>query len=150
MAGRRIIGFISFPRVWVLCEIQTVLSRSWIKFARYFSYDPNYYTTGISIYIYIYVCVCVCVSLSLYIYIYIHKRKREGTSIYIYVCMHMSVCVYIYIYIYTHKWKREGTHGVIVNIIRNGYSKSSSNYGQGWFTLGKGTVAIIFCPVLGK
>ena len=61
----RIIGFIPFPRVLVLCEMQSVSSRIWIRVAMSISYDDNHYTTGsythththarIYIYIYIYI-----------------------------------------------------------------------------------------------
>ena len=43
IAGGRIIGFIPFPRVLVLCEMQSVSSRIWIRVA-----DDNHYTTGIN------------------------------------------------------------------------------------------------------
>ena len=42
IAGGRIIRFIPFPRVLVLCEMQSVSSR--------ISYDDNHYTTGTSKY----------------------------------------------------------------------------------------------------
>ena len=48
IAGGRIIGFISFPRVLVLCEMQSVSSRVWTRVAVSISYDDNYYTTGTS------------------------------------------------------------------------------------------------------
>ena len=50
IAGRRIIGFIPFPRVLVLCEMQLAWSRIWIRFAVSISYDDNHYTTGTSKY----------------------------------------------------------------------------------------------------
>ena len=46
IAGGRIIGFIPFPRVLVLCEMQSVSSRIWTRVAVSISYDDNYYTTG--------------------------------------------------------------------------------------------------------
>ena len=46
IAGGRIIGFIPFPRVLVLCEMQSVASRIWIRVAVSISYDDNDYTTG--------------------------------------------------------------------------------------------------------
>ena len=46
IAGGRIIGFIPFPRVLVLCEMQSVLSRIWTRVAVFISYDDNHYTTG--------------------------------------------------------------------------------------------------------
>ena len=49
IAGGRIIGFIHFPRVLVLCEMQSVSSRIWTRVAVSISYDDNNYTTGTSI-----------------------------------------------------------------------------------------------------
>ena len=46
IAGGRIIGFIPFPRVLVLCELQSVLSRIWTRVAMSISYDDNHYPTG--------------------------------------------------------------------------------------------------------
>ena len=49
IAGGRIIEFIPFPRVLVLCEMQSVSSRIWTRVAVSISYDDNHYTTGTSI-----------------------------------------------------------------------------------------------------
>ena len=46
IAGGRIIGFIPFPRVLVLCEMQSISSRIWTRVAVSISYDNNHYTTG--------------------------------------------------------------------------------------------------------
>ena len=46
IAGGRIIGFIPFPRVLVLCEMQSVSSRMWTRVDVSISYDDNHYTTG--------------------------------------------------------------------------------------------------------
>ena len=46
IAEGRIIGFIPFPRVLVLCEIQSASSRIWTRVAVSISYDDNHYTTG--------------------------------------------------------------------------------------------------------
>ena len=46
IAGGRIIGFIPFPRVLVLYEMQSVLSRIWTRITMSISYDDNHYTTG--------------------------------------------------------------------------------------------------------
>ena len=46
IAGGRIIGFIPFPRVLVLCEMQSVSFRLWTRVAVSMSYDDNHYTTG--------------------------------------------------------------------------------------------------------
>ena len=48
IAGGRIIGFIPFPRVLVLCEIQSVSFRIWTRVTVSISYDNNHYTTGTS------------------------------------------------------------------------------------------------------
>ena len=53
IAGGRIIGFIAFSRVLVLCEVQSVSSRIWTRNAGSISYDDNHYTTGTSISLYI-------------------------------------------------------------------------------------------------
>ena len=45
-AGGRIIGFIPFPRILVLCEMQSVSSRIWTRIAMFISYSDNDYTTG--------------------------------------------------------------------------------------------------------
>ena len=49
IAGGRIIGFIPFPRVLVLCEMKSVSSRIWTRIAVFISYGDNDYTTGTSI-----------------------------------------------------------------------------------------------------
>ena len=48
IAGGRIIGFIPFPRVLVLCEMQSVSSKIWTRVAVSISCDDNHYTTGTS------------------------------------------------------------------------------------------------------
>ena len=48
IAGGRIIGFIPFPMVLVLCEMQSVSSRIWTRVAVSISCDDNHYTTGTS------------------------------------------------------------------------------------------------------
>ena len=55
IAGGRIIGFIPFPRVLVLCEMQSVSSRIWTRIVVSISYDDNHYTTGTSKLKYLYV-----------------------------------------------------------------------------------------------
>ena len=45
IAGRRIIGFIPFQRVLVLCEMQPVSSRIWTPVAMSTSCDDNHDTT---------------------------------------------------------------------------------------------------------
>ena len=46
IAGGRGIGFIPFPRVLVLCEMQSVSSMIWTGVTVSTSYDDNHYTTG--------------------------------------------------------------------------------------------------------
>ena len=48
IAGGRIIGFMPFPRVLALCEMQSVSSRIWTRVAVSIPYDDNHYTTGTS------------------------------------------------------------------------------------------------------
>ena len=48
LAGGRIIGFIPFPRVLVLCEMQSATSRIWTCVTVSISYDDNHYTMGSS------------------------------------------------------------------------------------------------------
>ena len=45
IAGGKNIGFIPFPRVLVLCEMQSVSSRIWTRIAVLISYGDNDYTT---------------------------------------------------------------------------------------------------------
>ena len=49
IAGGRIFGFIPFPRVLVLCEMQSVRSRIWTRVAVSTSCDDNHCTTGICV-----------------------------------------------------------------------------------------------------
>ena len=49
VAGRSIIRFIPFPKVLVLCEMQSVSFRFWTRVAVSISYDDNHYTTGTAI-----------------------------------------------------------------------------------------------------
>ena len=48
IVGGRIIGFIPFPRVLVLCEMQSAWSRIWTRVALSISNDDNHYTTDTS------------------------------------------------------------------------------------------------------
>ena len=47
IAGGRIIGFIPFPIVLVLCKRQSVSSRIWTRITVSISDDDNHYTAGI-------------------------------------------------------------------------------------------------------
>ena len=48
IAGGRVLEFIPFSRVLVLCEMKSVSYRIWTRVAVSISYDDNYYTTGTS------------------------------------------------------------------------------------------------------
>ena len=48
IAGRKIPGFIPFPRVLVLCAMQSVSSRIWTCVTVSIPCDDNHYTTGTS------------------------------------------------------------------------------------------------------
>ena len=54
IAGGRTIKFIPFPRVLVLCEMQSVSSKIWTRVVVSISYNDNHYTTGTSLPHYIY------------------------------------------------------------------------------------------------
>ena len=49
IAGGRIIGFIPFPKVLVLCEMQSVSSKIWTRVTVPISCDDNHYTTGVEL-----------------------------------------------------------------------------------------------------
>ena len=46
IAGGRIIGFIPFPRVLALCEMQTPSPRVWTRITNSISYNDNHYITN--------------------------------------------------------------------------------------------------------
>ena len=58
IAVGRIIQYLPFPRVLVLCEMQKAPSKIWNQFAMSISYDDSHYTMNTYS-----VCVCVCVSI---------------------------------------------------------------------------------------
>ena len=62
IAGGRIIGFIPFLRVLVLCEMQSVSSRIWTHVAVSISNDDNHYTTDTSIYLSLYLSCSLILS----------------------------------------------------------------------------------------
>ena len=80
IAKGRIIGFIPFPRVLVLCEMQSVSSRIWTRVAVFISYDDNNYTTGTSFFPILYSVSFPRAYSNIYIYIYVY------VYIYIYIC----------------------------------------------------------------
>ena len=84
----RIIGFIPFPRVLVLCEMQSVSSWIWTRVVVSIFYEDNHYTTGTSfMYIYIYIYICLYIK-DIYIYIYIYIYKIY--SLYIFSCLNFN------------------------------------------------------------
>ena len=58
IAGGRIIRFIPFPRVLVLCEMQTASSSIWTRAVVSISYKSNIYITSTSIK-YVYMCISI-------------------------------------------------------------------------------------------
>ena len=103
LARERIIGFIPFPRVLVLCEMQLASSSIWTHVVMSVSYNAIHYAikpppyTISYIHTYIYICVCVCAH-TLYIYIYIYVLILY-TYIYIHICMHVHIHTNTHIYI---------------------------------------------------
>ena len=97
IAGGRIIAFIPFPRVLVLCEMQSVSSRIWTLVAMSISYDDNHYTTAllllfIAIQILGFYSVFVCLFFGCVLWhvnLYGLFNAKSCACIYIYVC----VCV---------------------------------------------------------
>ena len=104
IAGRRIIGFISFPKVLVLCEMQSASARIWTHVAMSISYKHNHYTTGssslslslsLSLYIYIYIYVTMCVlgwvwmlfHLNLLLFLIILELTFTGKVIHLRLCL---------------------------------------------------------------
>ena len=84
IAGGRIIGFIPFPRVLVLCGMQSTSSNIWTSIAVSISYNDNHYTMRTSqIYMYIYMNMCVILS-STSVY---ESNHLFTTHTYIYVCI---------------------------------------------------------------
>ena len=70
----RIIGFIPFPRVLVLCEMQSVSSRIWTRVAVSISCEDNHYTTGTSINLQ----VIKLYSVNNYRYRHLHRIQNKG------------------------------------------------------------------------
>ena len=70
IAEGRIIGFIPFPRVLVLCEMQSASCRIWTRVAVSISYDDNY-NTPVCMYECMYVCVCVCACVCVCVYLFL-------------------------------------------------------------------------------
>ena len=64
IAWGRIIGFIPFPRVLVLCEMHSIRSRIWTRVAVSISCDDNHYTTDTYCVGYCCVLMCACMDLS--------------------------------------------------------------------------------------
>ena len=78
IARGRIIEFIPFPRVFMLCEMQSVSSRIWSRVAVSISIDDNHYTTGTSyIYIYIYIYIIICKP----IVCWLHFKRNQSSIV---------------------------------------------------------------------
>ena len=102
IAWGRMIRSIPFLRVLVLCEMQSVLSRIWTRFAVSISYDDNHYTTDTFSYIWLYICMCVW----MYVYFWLalcvcqcirmNLQLRHCVQIIYHCCI--VICRYIYIY----------------------------------------------------
>ena len=53
--GRRIVGFIPFPRILAQCEMQTNSSRIWTRFAVFVSFENNHFSRSVTdMYVYVY------------------------------------------------------------------------------------------------
>ena len=120
IAGGRIVGFIPFRRVLVLCEMQSVSFRIWTRFTVSIFNNNGHYTMGtvwclqvwihVCMYVYMYVCIYVspmyaCLYEYKYMYVYIYICMFVSMSIYVcsyvfmFVCMHicMYICMQLYI-----------------------------------------------------
>ena len=64
--GGRIFGFIPFPRVLVLCEMQSVSSRIWTRVAVSISCDDNHYNILIVIFIMIIIMLIAQILLTIF------------------------------------------------------------------------------------
>ena len=88
IVGGRIIGFIPFPGVLVLCEMQSVSTRIWTRVAVSSSYDDNHYTTGTSKF-----CLIVCLNfdsfqhLKTLIFIIFYTAQHRRLHIWPIVCL---------------------------------------------------------------
>ena len=109
IAGRRIIGFIRFPRVLVLCEMQWVSSRIWTRVAVFISYDENNYTTGTYLPIYLSIFVLMCVQVPLYVCMYVCMYVSIYLSMQILIGSHIWPDIYLSIYLsgykYINRWQ---------------------------------------------
>ena len=80
IAGGRIIGFIPFSRVLVLCEMKLFSSRIWTRVTVFISYDDNHYTT-------------VTLMMKMTTYIHIHTNIYECMHKHLYTHMSMYICI---------------------------------------------------------
>ena len=101
IAGGRIIGFIPFSRVLVLCEMKSVSSRISTRIAVSISYDDNHYTTGTSwkvhiirINIYLFIQFWIYQSISFWLFLSIYL---QNTSITIYLSIYLSVSMSVHL-----------------------------------------------------
>ena len=92
IAGRRIIGFIPFPTILVLWELQFDSSRIWTRIPVCIACDNNYNTTGTS-----YICIYIHVSNQMLSVIHIHTETQAHAYIYIYIYIYVFIrLVWIY------------------------------------------------------
>ena len=76
IAGGRIIGFLPFPRVLVLCEMQSVSSRIWTCVAVSIPYDNNHYTTGTSLFFTISSFTCHYIIINILISLWLNNKRN--------------------------------------------------------------------------
>ena len=113
LVGRRIVKFIPFPRVSVLCQTEIASFRIRTRVTVSISFDGDHYTaSNYQMYKFVCVCVCVCrlmlsgksdVKLAGFIsqletsYVSNHTEESWYNET---VCLRMNIYIYIYIYIY--------------------------------------------------
>ena len=90
IAGGRIIGFMPFPKVLVLCKMLSVSSRIWTCVAMSISCDDSHYTTGTS--------DKIC--------LYIYKRLIIIITIFsMFYCNHfLNLHLFFYFYLFAHSY----------------------------------------------
>ena len=116
IAGGRIIGLIPFPRVVVLCEMQSVSSRIWTRIVVSNSYDDNHYTTGTSLDSFYWrfwinkLMACnILTHKNTHRYMWerervcVRERERECVCVCVCVCVHVRVCGMLTL-VLTHVW----------------------------------------------
>ena len=104
IAAGRTDGFLYFPRVLALWEMQITSYWIWTRLTVSISYHDNYHITSLTlaqIYIYIYIYACT----------HIHKH----THTHVWVCFGISFSVYLHMYLY---WYR--LIGLVGRVFANG------------------------------